>query len=208
MKQFVTRSLAPWRRGRPDLGSPRRAFRPTLEPLEDRCLLTGGDMVLRWNSVLLGAIRASGITPLATARAAAIVQAAVYEAVNAIDQTHTAYLVDIPAPAWASEDAAAAQAAHDALVGLFPAQQLVLDVELKASLQGIANGDAKTWGIEVGHAAAQIMLATLVLAQEGLKFNFSWLVDAAIAAVAVLTLVSVAAYVREWVRHMGTPGAA
>ena len=62
--------------------------------------------------------------------------------------------------------------------------------------------------VSKANTAAQIMLATLVLAQEGLKFNFSWLVDAAIAAVAVLTLVSVAAYVREWVRHMGAPGAA
>jgi cardiolipin synthase (CMP-forming) len=62
--------------------------------------------------------------------------------------------------------------------------------------------------VSKANTAAQIMLATLVLAQEGLKFNFSWLVDAAIAAVAVLTLVSVAAYVREWVRHMGTPGTA
>jgi cardiolipin synthase (CMP-forming) len=62
--------------------------------------------------------------------------------------------------------------------------------------------------VSKANTAAQIILATLVLAQEGLKFNFSWLVDAAIGAVAVLTLVSVAAYVREWVRHMGMPGAA
>src|SRR5262249_2673001 len=49
--------------------------------------------------------------------------------------------------------------AHDALVGLFPAQKLVLDLQLKASLQGIDDGDAKSWGISVGHAAAQILLA-------------------------------------------------
>src|SRR5262249_9570697 len=78
---------------------------------------------------------------------------------NSIDGTHTPYLVDIPAPPWASEEAAAAEAAHDALVGLFPAQAAVLDLQLKASLQGIGNGDAKTWGIEVGGAAAHILLA-------------------------------------------------
>src|SRR5262249_46453461 len=114
---------------------------------------------LRWNSALLAAVRTAGLGTPAATRSAAIVQAAVYEAVNSIDQTHTAYLVNIPAPSWASEEAAAAEAAHDALVGLFPAQQSVLDLELKASLQGLANGDAKTWGIAVGHAAAQIMLA-------------------------------------------------
>jgi len=34
-----------------------------------------------------------------------------------------------------------------------------------------------------------------------------WLIVACIAAVAALTLVSIAAYVREWVRHMGSPRA-
>jgi membrane-associated phospholipid phosphatase len=35
----------------------------------------------------------------------------------------------------------------------------VLDLELLASLQGIQDGDAKTWGIDVGRAAAQVLLA-------------------------------------------------
>jgi cardiolipin synthase len=57
------------------------------------------------------------------------------------------------------------------------------------------------------NTAAQIALAMLVLASLGLQFNFAWLVDLTIAAVAVLTLVSIAAYVREWVRHMGSVSA-
>ncbi len=158
LQQLLTRGRTPRPRKRQDPACPSRAFLPALERLEDRCLLTG-DMVLRWNSILLGALRASTLSPIAMSRAAAMVQASVYEAVNAIDQTHTAYLVDIPAPAWASQEAATAQAAHDALVGLFPTQKLVLDLQLKASLQEISNGDAKTWGIAVGHAAAQILLA-------------------------------------------------
>src|SRR5215470_8890276 len=40
-----------------------------------------------------------------------------------------------------------------------PSQATVLDLELKASLQGIADGDAKTAGIQVGQAAAQAILA-------------------------------------------------
>src|SRR5262249_32178942 len=97
--------------------------------------------------------------PPFASRTGAVVQAAVYEAVNAIDRTHTPYLVEIPAPRWASQEAAAAQAAHDALVGLFPAQAGVLDLQLRASLQGITDGPAKTWGVRVGHAAAQVLLA-------------------------------------------------
>jgi membrane-associated phospholipid phosphatase len=135
----------------------RPSYRLTVEALEGRCLLSG-DMVLRWNEALLAAMRTAG-QGLVSTRSAAIVQTAVYEAVNAIDGSYIPYLVNIPAPPWASEEAAAAEAAHDALVGLFPAQKPVLDLELKASLQDIPDGDAKTSGIQVGHAAAQILLA-------------------------------------------------
>jgi membrane-associated phospholipid phosphatase len=116
-------------------------------------------MVLRWNNVLWSAVRTSGLGSPPAARAAAIVQAAVYDAVNSIDQSYTPYLAMIPAPAGASKEAAAAQAAHDALVGLFPAQQSVLDVELQDSLQGLNDGDPKNAGILVGQTAAQNILA-------------------------------------------------
>jgi hypothetical protein len=134
-----------------------------VESLEDRLVLSGGDMVLRWNAIMLTAIRTSGQGSQPDARFAtrtsAIVQAAVYDAVNSIDQSYTPYLALIPAPAGASEDAAAAQAAHDALVGLYPAQATVLDLNLKASLQEIPDGDAKNTGIMVGQTAAQNILA-------------------------------------------------
>ena len=45
---------------------------------------------------------------------------------------------------------------------------------------------------------------TVGFASLGLGINLSWLIVAFIAAVAVLTLASVGAYVREWVRHMGS----
>src|SRR5207248_2462788 len=117
-------------------------------------------MVLRWHDALLAAERIAGQSgAIPASRTGAIVQTAVFEAVNAIDQSYTPYLVDLPAPSWANADAAAAVAAHDALVGLFPSQASIWDLELKASLQGIKDDDAKTWGLKVGHAAAQFMLA-------------------------------------------------
>jgi cardiolipin synthase (CMP-forming) len=54
------------------------------------------------------------------------------------------------------------------------------------------------------NTAAQIFFAGLVLGSLGLGFNPGWLLPATMAAVTVLTLLSVAAYVREWVRHMGS----
>jgi membrane-associated phospholipid phosphatase len=128
-----------------------------VEALEGRLLLSG-DIVLRWNSIALASIRNASLNPFAANRTLAIVQAAVYDAVNSIDQSYTPYLALIPAPAEASKDAAAAQAAHDALVGLFPTQASALDLQLKASLQGLKD-DGKTAGIQVGQTAAQNLLA-------------------------------------------------
>ena len=54
------------------------------------------------------------------------------------------------------------------------------------------------------NTAAQLIFAGVVLATLGLRFEANWLVSGAMAAVTLLTLVSVAAYVREWVRHMGS----
>jgi cardiolipin synthase len=62
----------------------------------------------------------------------------------------------------------------------------------------------KPLAVSKANTVAQIVLATLVLAALGLRVDFAWLIAVNIAAVAALTLLSVAAYVREWVRHMGS----
>ena len=54
------------------------------------------------------------------------------------------------------------------------------------------------------NTAAQLFFAGVVLAALGLRFEANWLVSGALAAVTLLTLLSVAAYVREWVHHMGS----
>jgi cardiolipin synthase len=57
------------------------------------------------------------------------------------------------------------------------------------------------------NTAAQIFLAGLVLAARGFDFDAGLVQTATIAAVAVLTLLSVAFYVAEWIRHMNSFGA-
>jgi membrane-associated phospholipid phosphatase len=116
-------------------------------------------MVLRWNEIVFSAVIGAGQSPLAASRTVAMVQAAVYDAVNSIDGSYTPYLAAIPVSTGADESAATAQAAHDVLVGIFPAQSTVLDLELQASLQEIAGGDLKTSGIQVGQTAAKNILA-------------------------------------------------
>ncbi len=129
-----------------------------LEALEERCLLSG-DMVLQWNEILQDSLRISPPLGVRTSRNVAMVQAAVYDAVNSIDGTYTPYLVDLPTPRWASKEAAVAVASHDTLVGLYPPQQERLDQLLAESLEQIADGPAKLWGMRVGQAAAQVVQA-------------------------------------------------
>jgi cardiolipin synthase len=54
------------------------------------------------------------------------------------------------------------------------------------------------------NTAAQILLAGLVLASLGLRFDAGYAISLGMAVVAVLTLLSVGFYVAEWIRHMGS----
>jgi hypothetical protein len=89
----------------------------------------------------------------------AIVQVAVFEAVNAITGKYEPYLGTINAPPGASVEAAAVMAAHGVLAALIPAQAANLDLRRDASLALIPDGQAKLDGIGVGMDAAAAILA-------------------------------------------------
>jgi hypothetical protein len=98
----------------------------------------------------------------------AMVQGAVYDAVNAIDGGHRPYLAGLPpASRSGSKAAAAATAAYKVLVGLEVAgapmlPQAVrdwLDPTYAQSLAAIPDGPAKDSGVAAGTAAAAAMLA-------------------------------------------------
>ena len=129
-------------------------------------------MVLEWNAHAIVAIHnlpggtptGAGQTPPVGSLHLAMVQAAVYDAVNAIDRGHEPYLRGLPrASRSASKAAAAATAAHHVLVGLVPALpdnvKAHLDADYAASLATIPNGSRKNAGIRIGAAVAAAMLA-------------------------------------------------
>src|SRR5713226_4131723 len=119
----------------------------------------GADVVLDWNKIAVNTATANGQNPFAQARYAAIVQLAVFEAVNAVTGEYRPYLGTIVAPPGASADAAAVQAAYDVLVNYFPNSQTTLQTQLAASLALIPDGQSKQAGIATGHAAAAAMIA-------------------------------------------------
>jgi hypothetical protein len=87
------------------------------------------------------------------------VTVAMFDAVNSIDRGYKPFAVKMKAPVGASQDAAAASAAHDVLVHYFPAQTADLDSALANSLAKIADGQSKTDGVNVGRAVAAQWLA-------------------------------------------------
>src|SRR5438046_10276154 len=113
-----------------------------VEQLEDRCLLSA-NVALQWNQLAVHAIGHARVSPVIASRALAITQAAVYDSVNAIDRSFEPYHAQVHASRGASPEAAAAQAAHDTLAALFPAQANTFDAALAADLAGIPPGLAR-----------------------------------------------------------------
>ena len=89
----------------------------------------------------------------------AMVQGAVYDAVNAIARTNEPYLIAPRAGRWYSQDAAAATAAYRVVIALLPDRRPALEPRYEQSLAAIRDGAAKTGGIKVGNRAAEAMLA-------------------------------------------------
>ena len=149
-----------------------------LEALEQRCL-PSADVVLEWNAIALDALKNDSLlahprqdNPGNASRALAIVQAAVFDAVNSIDRSYQPYLMEVNAPAGASITAAVAQAAHDTLVVLFPEYQATLDADLANDLARGGSLRSVIEGVVVGHTVAAGMMAAR--SHDGSDVMMSW----------------------------------
>src|SRR6266581_5488694 len=125
------------------------------------------DAVTDWNLIASNAIVVTGgQPPPVSALSFAMVQAAVYDAVNAIDRTHQPYLVQPPSNPTDSKEAATATAAFRVLVGfpdlpgLFPAQQPTLQPQYDAYIVALPDDPpgSKAAGITIGETTARAML--------------------------------------------------
>lgn len=106
------------------------------------CGSARADVVTEWNGNAQQALLTAKTSPIVSSRVLAIVQVAVFDAVNGIERRYTPIHVDFDAPRGASRRAAAVQAAYATLVKLFPLQQATLDLEREASLSSIASDEA------------------------------------------------------------------
>jgi hypothetical protein len=101
--------------------------------------ISRADVVTDWNQNMQAAAFAANTSPVVTTRVAAIVQSAVFDAVNGIEQRYSPVHVDFAAPKGASRRAAVIQAAYATLVTLYPSQKSDLDAKRAASLASIVD---------------------------------------------------------------------
>jgi hypothetical protein len=117
------------------------------------------DVVTDWNQTMLQSAAASGLIPQRQQRVAAMVHAAVHDAVNSIAPRYRVYAVRIAPSGPASIEAAAIQAAYGVLIRLFPAQAGTLGAARSSSLSTIPDGPVKEEGLAVGDAVAARIVA-------------------------------------------------
>jgi hypothetical protein len=107
------------------------------------------DVVTQWNEQVLALGGAS--------RTLAMVQVAMFDAINAIQPRYQPYLQLPAAPVGALPEAAAASAAYGVLVRLLPGQVAQLNATLALSLASLPDGAGKTSGIQYGDIVADAM---------------------------------------------------
>jgi hypothetical protein len=125
------------------------------------------DAVTDWNAIASDAIVVTaGQPPQVSSMSFAMVQGAVYDAVNAIDRGHQPYLSKPPSNPTDSKEAAAATAAYRVLVGfddlpgLFPLQLPTLQPQYDAYIAGLPDDPpgSTAAGVTIGETTARTML--------------------------------------------------
>jgi len=135
--------------------------KPSHTPARHTRTEASGQPVIDWDQLLLSIVNTPGAQPanIQPTRNFAILHAAIYDAVNAIDRAHQPYLIAVRAPRNASETAAADAAARTALAGLYPSQQTSVDATYATELANVADGPAKDQGVRLGNQVATDLLA-------------------------------------------------
>jgi hypothetical protein len=116
------------------------------------------DVITDWNGNAVTFVTPRA-TPPAAQRMVAMVQVAMFDAVNSIERRYRPYLVQLPAKPTTSKEAAAASAAGAVLLAVLPQPDEKLRDVLAAYLAAIPDGEAKADGIRLGEAVAAKLLA-------------------------------------------------
>lgn len=116
------------------------------------------DPAIEWNKAMLDAIRGDNSGPTLSTRNLAIMNGAIYDAVNSVERTYLPYHRWLPVPEPVAVEAAAVAAGYEVMRVLYPGYQSRTE-ELKAQLsQSLPPGPATTNGLALGRSAALSLL--------------------------------------------------
>lgn len=120
-------------------------------------------VVRAWNDLALNAVRMTRASDADAARTYAMLNVAVYDAVNGLPDANARprrahALVPGPGPRHADPQAAAAAAAHAVLVGLDPDRGPAYDAQLAADLARLRPGHRRDLGVSWGRDVGRLVL--------------------------------------------------
>ena len=118
------------------------------------------EIVIDWNRILQSTLGIPGALPptIFVTRPYTILHVAIFDALNSIDYNYRHYAVRASVAGSPAREVAAAQAARDVMVSMFPAQAATFDAAL-ATTRSRFPGDPGIQGAAIGAVAAQAILA-------------------------------------------------
>jgi hypothetical protein len=117
------------------------------------------DTVTDWNQTAIEVMKVARVAGNPWSRTLAMVHVAMSDAINSVQSRYTCYVATVPVMTGASPEAAAATAARQILVELFPNQKVVIEEAYAASVKGIPEGPAKSQGVALGEQVAAAVQA-------------------------------------------------
>ncbi len=134
--------------------------------------VTYGNPIVAWDSIALRAIANDALAAPEAARDLAILHAAQYDAVAAVEFPRAAYQVHVVAPRGASAEAAADAAAVTVLDRLFPSQSRYFTEAMNAARAGLPATRSVADGLELGRQVAEATLAARASDGSALAVNY------------------------------------
>jgi hypothetical protein len=119
----------------------------------------GADVLSDWTDIALTAASVAKQAPPLQSRTLAMVHVAMFDTIDAVDARYAPYKVKAIPSVGTSMEAAAAVAAHDVLVALFPGQTASLDASQDISLVRVTNPDVRASSLALGQRVAAAILA-------------------------------------------------
>jgi hypothetical protein len=112
------------------------------------------DTVTDWNLTAIEVMKVAKVGGNPWSRTLAMVHVSMSDAINAVQGRYTRYIATVPADPRASAEAAAAAAARQILVQLYPNQKAIIEEAYAASVKDIPEGPAKSQGVALGERVA------------------------------------------------------